>query len=341
MLAAIVAVFQLSRQTETDLTKKISRNNSSAPKETSGPKPPSQPLPKDLDISKPKPVATATPSLETTSNPNRGRSNIKPSPDAAKTPTPRPALPQTPAPTVKEAREPALSDQEIYSRFSKAVIQIYCSTPQELFAASGVVVNERGLVLTNAHVAEIVKKAGESNCQARHGNPAASFAKLKLIFEAGVALKIADTQVPQRDIAFLQLFDSKDSFGVAEINTADAAEDETVLTLGYPSEFLQGINTESNSNLVFSTLKVDGFVDIDGDKTTAEGYIFRGGLALQQGSSGTALINRSGKIVGIIFATTKAETTQDREGVGLTVSYIDKIMRLETGLGLSQFISSH
>lgn len=272
---------------------------------------------------------------------------VQPSPQAATSPQPSarraPVLTPTPAPSPQSIQpsEPALSDQEIYSRYSPAVIQIYCQSAQEIFSASGVILNERGLVLTNAHVAEIIKKTGEANCQARHGNPADPFAKIKVIFEANTGLKIAGTEVPQRDVAFLKIYDAVKNFAAAEISEINAGEGETLLTLGYPSEFLQGVNVSVNSNLVFSVLRVEGFADIDGDKTTADGYVFRGGLALQQGSSGTALFKRSGKIVGIMFATTKEKTTAERQGVALSLQYVDKIMRLETGQGLGEFIAAN
>ncbi len=260
----------------------------------------------------------------------------KPSLTPALSVTPEPTPLSTPAPEL-----PRLSDQEIYERYSKAVIQIFCKGEKETFSASGVIVNSRGLVLTNAHVAGIVKRVGESSCQARRDNPASPFGKITVVFQADTAKKITDTEVPQRDVAFLKISEASRDFTFADLSLENAREGETLLTLGYPSEFLASISAELNSNLVFSVLRVDGFTDIDGEKTTAEGYVFRGGLALQQGSSGTALVNRQGKVVGLIFATTKAKTTDDRQGIGLMVSYINKIMQLETGQDLEEFIAAN
>ena len=236
---------------------------------------------------------------------------------------------------------PLLSDQEFYGRFAAAAVQIYCRTSKEIFAASGVMVNARGLVLTNAHVAEIAESAGEKNCQARHGNPAESFAGIEVVFTADTSAKITDTEVPERDFAFLRLVESREPFAFAAIDFAPAREGESFLTLGYPSEFLQGVNAEANANLVFSVLTVAGFSDLDDDRATVEAYVFRGGLALQQGSSGTAIFRRSGGVAGLVFATTKGVTTADRDGVALTVPYMERIMRLETGEGLAEFIASH
>lgn len=245
-------------------------------------------------------------------------------------------------PVLVPAAEPSqLSSDEIYARNSRAVMQIFCTTREELFSASGVIVSERGLVLTNAHVAEIVKKAGEANCQARHDNPASSFGKIKVILSLDTTLKVPDTEVPRHDVGFLQITDAVEPFNFALFSAANAVKGETLLTLGYPSEFLEGRSAIENSNLVFSTLRVEGLADIDNDPTSAEGYAFRGGLALQQGSSGTALFNREGKVVGLIFATTKKETTAEREGVALSIPYIDTILRQEAGFGLEEFIASH
>ena len=221
------------------------------------------------------------------------------------------------------------------------MVQIFCSTPRELFSASGVVVNERGLLLTNAHVADIVRKAGETNCQARHGNPADPFAALEIVFAADTSRKILESQVPERDIAFLRLTEARESFGKAAITIAEVTTGASLLTLGYPSEFLQGAVASAHSNLVFSRLTVADVIDIDGDRSTAEGYVFHGGIVLQQGSSGTALFTPEGRVVGLIFATTKGTTTAERDGIALTTPYIDRILRLETGQGMVEFIASH
>lgn len=279
---------------------------------------------------------------------------VQPEPEEQEAPAPLPApaaLPapatQSPAANIQPLLPPQsqtalpLLDQEFYARFAAAAVQIYCRTSKEIFAASGVIVNERGLVLTNAHVAEIATKAGEKNCQARHGNPASPFADLEIVFIADTATKIADTEVPQRDFAFLKIVEHVEPFAHATFDLKQAAEGESFLTLGYPSEFLQGVNAEANSNLVFSVLTVAGFSDLDGNRETAEAYVFRGGLALQQGSSGTAVFRRSGGVAGLIFATTKGATTADREGVALTTAYIDRILKLETGQGLAEFIAGH
>ena len=267
------------------------------------------------------------------------------SPNTAPTRTPPPpAPPLVPAPRPPETAPPlpvALGDREFYARFAPAVVQIFCRTQALLYSASGVIVNERGLILTNAHVADIVKKSGEEQCEVRHGNPASSFAGVSVVFVADTTAKIPDTQVPQRDLAFLTLRDARESFAVAPISLAVLDVNTPLYTLGYPSEFLQGVAATDRSNLVFSILPVGGLADIDGDGDTAEGYIFKGGIILQQGSSGTALFRRDGSVAGIIFATTKGATTADRNGIALMTPYIDAILQLEAGQGLAEFIANH
>jgi len=237
--------------------------------------------------------------------------------------------------------EPIMNDQEFYSVYSRAVIQIFCATSQEYFSASGIIVNEGGLVLTNAHVAGIINKVGAEHCQARHGNPADPFAGLRVVFVADTSEKITDTEVPQHDFAFLRLEAPREAFNFSPLSLDLAEEGDRLFTLGYPSEFLEGIAASTNANLIFSSLIVGGLTDFDNDSTTADGYLFNGGIVLQQGSSGTPVFSGSGKVLGIIFATTKDDTTQDREGIAIATSAIDRELVLETGLGLIEFIATH
>lgn len=266
---------------------------------------------------------------------------VPPPPPRPRAVPPPPLPPPPPSPPPVPPPQPQLSDQELYARYAGAIIQILCATREELFAASGVVVNSGGLVLTNAHVAEILKKSGESNCQARHKNPAEPFAKIEIVFIPDTTAKIAETGVPQRDFAFLRLVEARSPFLAAAPAAGIAERGTTLLTLGYPSEFLEGIATSANSNLVFSALAVNGYADVDGDLSTAEAYVFKGGIVLQRGSSGTALFERSGKMVGLIFATTKGATTAEREGLALTMPYINRVLLEETKQSLPEFIASH
>ena len=292
---------------------------SPAPQPTAVPSPAPQPTAPGGQATKPpKQVKPVLPPITEITIP------ISPSPAATPVPTPQPP-----------------SDAELYARINGAVVQIFCTASDKLYAASGVIVNTGGLILTNAHVAEIVKNAGEQNCKARHGNPAWEFAGVRRVYTADAEPKIPGTSVAQRDFAFLRLDTPREAFSSASVAVLLATEGSSLYTLGYPSEFLQNIAAFQNSNLVFSVLRVDNYADLDGDLATAEGYVSQGGLALQQGSSGTALFDREGRALGIIFATTKGATTADREGIALSMPYIDRVMKLETGKGLIEFIAGH
>lgn len=297
------------------------------------------------DLNLPTPLAEPAKTAPPPPPPPREQSQPPPPPKPVR-PRPTPAAPLlTPLailpPPPPQPPPPPPADRDLYERLWPTVIQVFCSTPRELFSASGVIINERGLVLTNAHVADIVRKAGETNCQARHGNPADPFAAIEIVYAADTSRKIPATQVPQRDIAFLRLAEVLAPFKSAELAIAEVVTGASLLTLGYPSEFLQGVAASAHSNLVFSRLSVADTVDIDGDGSTAEGYVFHGGIVLQQGSSGTALFTPDGKVIGLIFATTKGTTTAQRDGIALMTPYIDRILRLETGQGMTEFIASH
>ncbi|RJQ37599.1 hypothetical protein C4552_00345 [Candidatus Parcubacteria bacterium] len=281
------------------------------------------------------PQSATPPSTDSKSSPQAGSGQAAPQPAPA--PLPTPIAPTAPPPPPAGS----LTQAEIYAMRSTAVVQIFCQGGGKVFAATGVIVNARGLVLTNAHVVQFVRDIGPSDCQARHGNPASAFAGVDTVFMPDTGPKIPDTDVPQRDFGFLILKDVREPFAVAPIATEAAAAGASLYTLGYPSEFLQGLAAFNNANLVFSILAVHGLANVDDDEQAPDVYVFQGGIALQQGSSGTALLDQRGSVVGIIFATTQAGTTGEREGVGLITSYMDRVLRTETGQGLLEFIATH
>lgn len=301
---------------------------------------PTPPISKPVLPSPPSPKPVPAPPGKPRSRPQPSPALVPPSPSQLSSGKLGGQAPPPPAPAAPPPA-PSLTERQFYDRYAPAVVQIFCRTSREIFAASGVIVNERGLVLTNAHVGDIVRSSGETNCQARHGNPAERFAGIQIIFIASTTEKIPETDVPQRDVAFLRLVGPEEPFAVAPIGLTFIERGTTLLTLGYPSEFLESITTTSHSNLVFSSLRVDEYADVDGNALSAEAYVSKGGIALQQGSSGTALFQPSGHVVGLIFATTRGATTAEREGIALTTSYMDKIVRLEAGQGLLEFVASH
>lgn len=254
-------------------------------------------------------------------------------------PAPEPIPPPPPPPP--PPAEPLLSDREFYDRYANAVVQIFCHTTDRIVTATGIMLNQRGLILTNAHVAKLVIEAAPPNCQARHGNPASDFAGISIIYPGNTTLKISDTDVPQEDFAFLELDAPREAFSFVPIDLGTAPVGEAFLTLGYPSEFLQSVNTAFHSNLVFSSLVLGGYADLDANPDDAEGYVFHGGIILQQGSSGTPIFYRNGRLNAIIFATTKGPSTDSRDGIAIKLSSIDRALRAETGQGLEEYISTH
>ena len=294
------------------------------------------PSPTPIRATTPAPSRTPQPTLSAGQGAKTPK-QVKPiAPPVTEVVLPVPVPAGTPIPTPVP-----VSDAELYARVSGAVVQIFCTTPDKLYSASGVIVSQSGLVLTNAHVADIVRTVGEASCTARRGNPAEEFSGVRLVYTPDTGPTIPDTTVSQRDFAFLKLDTPRGAFGSVSVSVLLVEEGSSLYTLGYPSEFLQSIAAFNNSNLVFSILRVDSYADLDGDLATIEGYVSKGGLALQQGSSGTALFNKEGSVLGIIFATTKAATTADREGIALSMPYIDRVMRTETGRGLQEFILGH
>ena len=64
-----------------------------------------------------------------------------------------------------------------------------------------------------------------------------------------------------------------------------------------------------------------------------------GSIAAQGGSSGGAVVNAWGRLVGLITTTTEGKTTGERDLHAITLNYIDRDSAGLTGMGLAQFLA--
>ena len=65
-----------------------------------------------------------------------------------------------------------------------------------------------------------------------------------------------------------------------------------------------------------------------------------GSVVAQKGSSGGAVIDDEGKLIGVIVTSTEENNTESRNLRAITYSYIDKAISQETGIELSALIGS-
>lgn len=240
-----------------------------------------------------------------------------------------------------------------------ALVNILCSANTESvrpITASGVFIDSRGVILTNAHVAQYVLLSQDEqlslNCIVRHGAPASAEWSVEILYIPPVWVeenaKDVATRRPtgtgEHDYALLRITGTLDgssppaSFPVLppDVREGIGFLDDPVLIASYPAEFLQG-STQLNLYPVSSVTTIQELLTFG---RGAVDLISVGGVAgAQAGSSGGAVVNPWGRLVGLITTTSEGATTAERDLRALTISYIERDIKAQTGLGFAEYLS--
>src|SRR3989344_2031063 len=170
----------------------------------------------------------------------------------------------------------------INQKARRAIVNILCTSRSggsfEPLSGSGVIIDERGIILTTAHIAQfllIQNSQGKSllNCIARTGSPAISAYTLKVLYISPEWLKdnyknITNqhpTGTGENDFALLEIASSTNPDIVLKKTfdaiTVDENEDNikagnTVILVGYPAGFLGGIAIQRDLYIVSSVINI-------------------------------------------------------------------------------------
>jgi len=254
---------------------------------------------------------------------------------------------------------PPLAFPDINVATRAALVNIFC-TPHDgtlrPISGSGVIVDSRGVILTNAHVAQYVLLSQDPRinltCTIRTGSPAraAYGAEVLYVPEAWINEHYADINITrplgtgEHDYAFLAIVKALSgsalppSFPSISIDAREGAAffGDSVLAASYPAEFTGG-SVSANLHAVSSVSKIDNL------------YTFRDGsvdvisigsvIEAQSGSSGGAIVNAWGKLVGVITTTSEGATTGERTLRGITTSYVERDLLETLGIGHASLLS--
>jgi len=235
-----------------------------------------------------------------------------------------------------------------------AVVNVVCASTLPItteMSGSGVIIDPRGIIVTNAHVAFYFLYMGDrdfdTNCIVRTGNPAkpAYIAKLMFISPQWVArngisvLRQMYTGVNgDYDYAFLFITGSltddplSEAFPYIPLNDSETFVKEPVVIVGYASEFLEW---EQVADSLYQTV-VNGSIK-SGETFFGSGIDIvelGGNAAAQHGSSGGAIVNAAGKLEAIIAVGTGEENTAERKFQGLTAQYLRRAYAKEESKSL-------
>lgn len=239
-----------------------------------------------------------------------------------------------------------------------ALVNIFC-TPRggslAPISGSGVVIDPRGIILTNSHVAQYVllSESAQVNlvCMIRTGTPAsASFTPVILAMpSAWVASHAKEilTSRPQgtgeHDWALLLATPLQSSpsplpsalpYLMPDTRPVIGFVGDPVLAAGYPAEFVGGSTAQTGLYPVSSVSSIEQLLTFS--TSTVDLFSIGSVIEAQGGSSGGPVVNQWDRLIGIITTTSEGTTTAQRDLRALTMDYIDRDMRDQLGYGLKE-----
>jgi hypothetical protein len=267
---------------------------------------------------------------------------------------------QTPA----AQKIPVLDMEEINKQARGALVNILCTTAHggsfQPITASGVLIGERGIILTNAHVAQYILLAnytdpGQIDCVVRTGSPAQARYRAEILYISSQWIEKNQRNLTEErpmgtgeyDYALLQIVKTTDpqgvtptSFPTLELETEDEADiinNETVLIAGYPAGFLGGITVQKNLYISSTISKVGELFTFDNGSIDL--FSLGGTILAQKGASGGAVVRQgTGKLSGIVTTSLEAPTTDRRDLRAISIAHIQRTMTKEIGISLSTFL---
>ncbi|RJR12772.1 serine protease [Candidatus Parcubacteria bacterium] len=261
---------------------------------------------------------------------------------------------QTAKPRIHNSSESGLDAVDARVRSALVNIQCFAGTRGvRSITASGVLIDSRGIILTNAHVAQhvLLSQSPEINldCYAYYGSPAHPLWNLEVLYvsptwikkHAGDIKKERSIGTGEFDYALLRVTNSTAGIPQSMIlpflrfdtRSIPALPEDTVFVASYPAEFVE---KEEDLNALISITSIQELLTF-GDG--AADVISVGGVAgAQSGSSGGALVDLSGRLLGIITTTSDSPTVSERDLRAISVHYVNKTLQRESGLDLQTIL---
>ena len=240
-----------------------------------------------------------------------------------------------------------------------ATVNLYCriKAGKKILGTtgSGVFISDRGIILTNAHVAQFFlldeeKGRVTARCSVRAGSPAKERYTASVLYfppdwvrqNASELGKNKPKGTGKDDFALLSVTGSKkgmrpERFPVLPIDLAANLQEEAPVTIaGYPAEKLDFDGVRTKLAIVTASSTVTNIQNF-GQSTSADILTIAPSDAGSSGISGGPIINNAGEVIGIV--TSKGAKDNDRTLRAITLSYIDRTIRTQTILPLRDFLS--
>lgn len=256
---------------------------------------------------------------------------------------------------------PSLDPQRIAETVEQSLVNVFCELETESYTrtttGTGFFIHEQGVILTNAHVAQFLLLEGtqgdayKTECTIRTGNPASPRYRAELLFISPTWIfqnaRLVSTHNPrgtgEYDYALLYVASTLDntplpeSYPGIQVHTEYLSKkltSDTVITGGYPAERLSREGPQA------------ALIPKVADTTIRELYTFGSNYADifaitespvgEQGASGGPVVHPSLGVIGLVVTKGDPVTEGERSLRALTLSYIDRTIREETGFSLME-----
>lgn len=310
------------------------------------------------------PVTTTSPA--TTTPPAKKPVPQKPAPrptppTPAPTPAPTPPPAPTPVPTPVLVPPPTTplrtADEKLLAELKPAIVNIICFAHDgslRSISGSGVVIDSRGIILTVAHVAQMMlleQSLGSDkvSCTIRTGSPARSTYVGRAIYVSDAWLKANSTTLissqptgtGENDYALVAVTTSGSgsalpgAFPAVPLSTATLHLGNKVGIGSYGAQGLSSTEIRNNLNETLATSTVKDRYTFGGD--TVDVLALFGNAAAQEGSSGGGVVNEAGDLVGLITTSETSGSLSSREMHSITPSYIERSFEEDTGKGFASY----
>ncbi|MFI5260225.1 MAG: serine protease [Candidatus Paceibacteria bacterium] len=227
-------------------------------------------------------------------------------------------------------------------------MNILCYAPVgsklQSISGSGIFIDPKGIILTNAHVAQYFLLADRGvSCSIRAGSPAIDEYKASLIYispswihaNSAVLSQAAPIGTGEYDFALIAITQSEtsaalpSSFPYIPLAMMPPNKGTPIVIASFGAQFLNYTQIQSalSPTVVFGSVK-DVFTF---GTNTIDALNLGGSAAAQEGSSGGGLADATGALVGTITTSTIVGSTSDRSLSAITASYIRSEYSTEMG----------
>ena len=252
-------------------------------------------------------------------------------------------------------------DRPLNQVVEDALVNIYCQYKTDKYirttTGTGFFINQKGVILTNAHVAQFLllkntkDVVDDVECVVRSGNPAEPKYEAELLYispkwifdNSNVITDESPIGTGERDYALLYVSKSTDNaplptrFPAISVDTAllsRSIENTSVITAGYPAEALFKYGADAKLAPVTASTSI-GLLYTFGSNY-ADLFSISESPVGEQGASGGPIATYSKNVIGLIVTKGDPETEGEHGLRAITLSYIDRTITEETGYSLAQ-----